>query len=233
MRQLSVTISAGSLVGLVGPNGSGKTTLLNVLSGHLAPDRGIIRFGDKIGGRSREVLSRRGIFRSFQSGRLFESFTGEENVVAAFRPPLNEHLLPALLGYSRNETATRDRNLAVATALNAVGAKDERSNPAVEMSFGMRKRTTVAQAVASRSLLYLLDEPLSGADAASHDAMLQAIRNLRLDNTIVLWVEHDLGALKAIADRVLVLDRGEIVADGHPTDVLEGEIIRNIYLSPK
>jgi branched-chain amino acid transport system ATP-binding protein len=233
LRQLSCTIPAGMTVGLIGPNGSGKTTLLNVVSGLLAPTRGTVRLGGRLSGLPRDVVARRGVFRSFQNGRLFDSLTGEENVAAAYRPPLDESLMTSLSTGVRADPNTVVRQSFIAASLDSVGAGEERRRPAAEMSFGMRKRTILAQAIVSNPVVCLLDEPLAGTDLPTRTLMLAAINQFRSQNAIVLWVEHDLETMKSVVDRIIVLDHGQIAADGDPATILASDIVRNIYFRPQ
>jgi ABC-type branched-subunit amino acid transport system ATPase component len=229
LKRISCEFERGSIVGIIGPNGSGKTTLLNVISGSLKPNRGAVRLGERISGLPRELLASNGIFRSFQTARLFESLSGDENVGAALRPRQDERLVAALL-HSIPEQG--DRRLAIRNALDVVGARDEHETPARQMSYGMRKRTILAQAAVARPTIALLDEPLAGTDPRTRNLMIDAIQRLKGEERIVLWVEHDIDALTAATDRLLVLDRGTIVADGLPMDVIENQGVRDIYFRP-
>jgi len=229
LKRISCEFGPGSIVGIIGPNGSGKTTLLNVISGWLKPNRGTVRFGERISGLPRELLARNGIFRSFQTARLFESLTGDENVGAALRPPQDERLVAALLLPIPERD---DRRLSVRNALDVVGARDEHEAPAQQMSYGMRKRTILAQATVAQPTIALLDEPLAGTDPKTRSLMIAAIQRLKAEERIVLWVEHDIDALAAASDRLLALDRGTIVADGLPMDVIENQGVRDIYFRP-
>jgi ABC-type branched-subunit amino acid transport system ATPase component len=163
LRDVSFRLDAGSIVGLVGPNGAGKTTLLNVMAGKIAPSKGEVRLdGKPISHIGRRHLAAMGVFRSFQEGRLFESLTAEENVVAAIQPPADERLSTALLTWKTAQTHQSQ----VRSTLEAVDVGGDRNVPAWKMSYGMRKRTVMGQAVAAHARVYLLDEPLAGVDAA-------------------------------------------------------------------
>ncbi|MEI9990579.1 MAG: ATP-binding cassette domain-containing protein [Rhizomicrobium sp.] len=232
LRNVSFEIAPGSIVGLIGPNGSGKTTLLNTISGHVKPKTGVVRFGQKLTGKPRDRLAQLGIFRSFQDARLFESMTGEENVVASLQPSLNEGVWTTIFAPSRNEKIALERNILLRSILDRLGVGEERSRPVVELSYGMRKRILLAQALAARPVVSLLDEPLAGVDPKTRPRMISAIQQLRTEQSIVIWVEHDFEAICSVADRLLVLDRGELVADGNPQEVIASPIVRDLYFRP-
>jgi ABC-type branched-subunit amino acid transport system ATPase component len=231
LSDISFSLQPGIIWGLIGPNGAGKTTLLNVLSGRLMPSSGRVSLGAEIvTGYALFELAKRGLFRSFQDTRVFNSLTAEENIRVAFRPLPDERLWPALAVGPAREAYANERNAAVSKALHAVGMEAERHRPAAEMSYGMRKRIIMAQAMVFDSTVCLLDEPLAGLDHATHALALQVIANLRTPNRIVLFVEHDLDAVDAVADRVLLMDHGRIVADGRPQEVRTSSIFSETFL---
>jgi ABC-type branched-subunit amino acid transport system ATPase component len=231
LKSVSFTLQPGTIVGLIGPNGSGKTTLLNVISGLLPQATGQVRLGARvITGLPRQTLAQLGIFRSFQEGRLFDSLTAAENIAIAFRPPLDERLSSALSVRTMVDPHAEARAAAVALAMRSLGMAAEDDIPAAQMSYGFRKRTIIGQALASGSAVCLLDEPLAGVDPATHDRILEMVASLREKNRIVLFVEHDLAAVKAIADRVLLMDRGQIVLDGTSDQVLDSSSVLETYL---
>jgi ABC-type branched-subunit amino acid transport system ATPase component len=231
LKGVSFTLQSGTIVGLIGPNGSGKTTLLNVISGLLPPTTGQVRLGAQvITGRPHQTLARMGIFRSFQEGRLFDSLTAAENIAVAFRPPPDERLSSALALRARADPHAEARAAAVALGMRALGVPVEDDIPAAEMSYGQRKRTIMAQALASNSVVCLLDEPLAGVDPVARDRILEMIVSLRNKSRIVFLVEHDLATIKAVADRVLLMDRGQVVLDDTAEEVLGSKTVLEISL---
>jgi ABC-type branched-subunit amino acid transport system ATPase component len=221
LKDIKFSIELNSIVGIIGANGSGKTTLLNVISGAIMPNAGEVFFEErKLTSKPRHQLARSGLFRSFQEARLFQSLSVYENVSVAYMPPPDEGLYAALALHHQSDGHAEQRASAVFEALLSAGLVDQRCSPVSEMSYGFRKRTTMAQAMAARPRLCLLDEPLAGLDPQAKTSTLKLIRSLRRTNTIVLVVEHDLSAIANIADRVLVLDDGRVAADGSVQDVL-------------
>lgn len=231
VKDVSFALQTGTIVGLIGPNGSGKTTLLNVISGDVPPTKGNVRLDTMfLTGRPRHHLTKMGLFRSFQDGRLFKSLTAEENLAVAFQPAPEEGLLKAFFPH-RSGTVIGDERLAVvAQALRAVDIVPERNRTASQLSYGTRKRAIIAQAIVADPVICLLDEPLAGVDPATREKMIATIGSLRHPKRILLIVEHDLEAVRALADEVLLMDRGQIVAAGLPAEVLSSEVAGQAYL---
>ena len=232
LRNVSFEIAPGSIVGLIGPNGSGKTTLLNAISGHVRPKKGAVLLGQKLTGKPRDRVAQLGIFRSFQDARLFESMTGEDNVAASLQPILDERAWASILAPSRNGRIALERSNLLQSLFGKLDVGEERNRPAAELSYGMRKRILLAQALAARPVVSLLDEPLAGIDPKTRPRMISAIQQLRTERSIVIWVEHDFEAISAAADRLLVLDRGELVADGNPQEIIASATVRDLYFRP-
>jgi ABC-type branched-subunit amino acid transport system ATPase component len=231
LRDVSFKIEFGSIAGLIGPNGSGKTTLLNVISGLQKPSKGTVTLGDRVlNEQPRHNLRQLGIFRSFQEGRLFDSLTALENVAAASDSQPDESLMAALVPFFERDPHQNERSLVVAGALDETQLQAETSRPAAQMSYGMRKRTVMAQVHVANSILCLLDEPLAGIDLPTRDKMLSLITKLRNQKRIVLLVEHDLEAVKALTDRVLLLKRGRLIFDGDTNEAFRSQIVGNTYL---
>jgi ABC-type branched-subunit amino acid transport system ATPase component len=230
LSDISFAAAPGNIVGLIGPNGCGKTTLLNVLSG-LQEAQGNVRLGtEMLSENARYRLARMGVFRSFQEGRLFENHTVEQNIALAFRPPPDERLSAALFPFAPDDPSERERSIATTAALRAVGIEGYRNSAAVELSYGTRKRTILGQACAAAPTLCLLDEPLAGVDPNTRESLIELLSGLRKSDRIVVIVEHDLHAISQIADRVLLLDRGKLCADGSVQEVLESQMFLDAYL---
>jgi branched-chain amino acid transport system ATP-binding protein len=231
LMNISFSIDPGTIVGLVGPNGSGKTTLLDVIAGRVAPSKGRVLLGaEALTGRASHRLAACGLFRSFQEGRLFRRLTVKENIAAAFRPLPDEGISAALALIPQIDAHASQRVAAVSDALKSAGMDLDCHRPAAEMSYGARKRIIMEQAIVFDSVICLLDEPIAGLDPDSRSRMVHVISTLRKPNRIILLVEHDLGAVEALADRVLLMDRGRVVADGPPREVRLSERFFDTYL---
>ncbi len=216
---LSFTIDPGEVLGLLGPNGSGKTTTFGLVAGALRPDRGDILFA----GRpvTRWPASRRaavGIARTFQLIRVFLSLTARENVLVA-----------CLYGRGRARSPARARADACAL-LEQVGMAHKRDARARDLTLGERRRLEIARALATRPRLLLLDEPVAGLTATEVDAAVALFRGIRAEGVAIALVEHNVRAVRALCDRVVVLHAGRKIAQGTPEDVFAHAAVVAAYL---
>ena len=212
---VSVAIGTGEVVGLVGPNGSGKTTLVNVATGAIAPTRGRVTIdGLDLTGRPSQRFAAAGVVRTFQGLRLFEGMTVLDNVLVGaqrtVRPTLRASLV-RLPRFRRSERALRDRARG-ALADVAMQAYSERAVGA--LSHGQRRRVELARALAAEPRYLVLDEPGAGVAAEHLDELATAIERLRAAGAGVLLVEHDIGLVERVSDRVLGMVDGHVVAEG-------------------
>jgi branched-chain amino acid transport system ATP-binding protein len=224
-HDVSLTVDAGELVAVIGPNGAGKSTLFNMIGGQLQPDSGSVELdGQSIAGIGAQKIWRLGIGRTFQIAQTFLSMSVAENVQMAFASLYRrtfDFWTPAHFLY-------RDEALAL---LETVGLAEQADRAVSELAYGDVKRIELAIALASRPKLLLMDEPTAGM-APQERAALMALTSTvaKTDKIGVLFTEHDMGAVFAYADRVLVLVRGEIIASGTPTDVRNDSRVRAVYL---
>jgi branched-chain amino acid transport system ATP-binding protein len=220
VNQVSFEVKAGEILGLIGPNGSGKSTTFNLIAGTLAPDSGSIRFdGREIAGESAHRVCRMGLARTFQIPRPFRKLTVFENVaLAAYYSKSG--------GMSRAEA---ERN--AVEALDLVGLDAGDGGTTHGLGAAALKKLELARALATRPKLLLADESLGGLDAAEMERaarMLQSIRE-RLGIAIV-WVEHIMGVLMSVVDRVIVLDHGETIFTGAPDAAARDPRVVEVYL---
>jgi len=210
---VSFDVHAGELVALIGPNGAGKTTCFNVVNGQLTPDAGTVALDDApITGLPSRAIARRGVGRTFQVAATFASMTVRENVVVAL----------SALG----------RDPAAADALLArVGAAELASAHTATLAYGDAKRVELALAIAGQPRLLLMDEPTAGMSARDRSTPMRLARELADDDRIaVLFTEHDMDVVFGFADRVIVLDRGEIIAQGAPDAIRADPRVQEVYL---
>jgi len=228
---LSFVVQRGSVVSLVGPNGAGKTTVFNIVSGALKPDAGRVTFmGRPITRLAPYQIARRGISRTFQDMRLFLGMTVLENVLVAVPGQVGERPL-AVFGVPWRIRAEEPRHREAAReALQVVGLLDRQDVLASNLSYGQQKRLIIARALAMRAELWLLDEPAAGLDAAHVREMMDLVRRLAGLGQTVCLVEHNLGVVRHVSDRVLFLSEGTLLAEGTPEEIFGNQDLRAIYL---
>jgi branched-chain amino acid transport system ATP-binding protein len=218
VKDVSFTVAEGELLGLIGPNGSGKSTIFNLIAGALRPTAGSVRFrGEEIAGLPAYRVSRAGIARTYQIPRPFRKLSLLENVaLAAF--------------YGQGERVDRSRAFELAAeALKLVRLPVDLRVEGLGAA-GLKK-LELARALATQPKLLLADESLGGLDHSEMDQaadMLAAIRAQR--GITIVWVEHIMGVLMRIVDRCVVLDHGEVIAQGKPTEVARDPKVIEVYL---
>jgi branched-chain amino acid transport system ATP-binding protein len=215
-RRITFEVAAGELVGIIGPNGAGKSTLFECISGFYAPDEGEIELdGTPLTRLSPDRICRRGVARTFQKLRPFPGMTVVENVMVG-----------AL-------TRTRDVKHAREQAhewLRRVGLIDKANAHARTLSTGQRKRLELARALATGPRLLLLDEVTGGVDQRSIPALVELVRELNRDGLTLLVIEHNMRVVTAIAQRIIALHMGELIADGAPAAVARSPKVVEAYL---
>lgn len=217
---IDVEIQEGQVVGLLGLNGSGKTTLLNVLSGLLRPTAGAVRFdGALVTGRPPWAFGRLGIGRTFQIPRPFAGLTVLDSV-----------LVGVTLGKRRRSFRAADRRREGERLLAIVGLSDKAAALSSELSLGQMKRLELAVALSTRPRLLLLDELASGLSPQGREEVLRFYARLRERGITIVAVEHSVGALASVSDRLILLNGGVIAAEGPPSVVLASPRVAQAYL---
>jgi branched-chain amino acid transport system ATP-binding protein len=225
VRGISFAVSAGEIVALIGPNGAGKSTCFNLLNGQLAPDRGTVTFlGRRIDGLPSRRIARAGIGRTFQVAATFASMTVRENVQTA------------LIAHAQRQrsVAARATDLLVGEAdalLARVGMSASADQACATLAYGDAKRIELALALANTPKLLLMDEPTAGMPMPARSSVMQLAADLaRRDRLAVLFTEHDMDVVFGHADRVIVLDRGRIIAEGSPQAIRSDARVQAVYL---
>jgi branched-chain amino acid transport system ATP-binding protein len=215
-EDVSFTVRAGEIVGLIGPNGAGKTTVFNSLAGFFAPSSGSIRLdGERIAGRPPEHVAARGVARTFQIVRVFKSMTVLENV---------------LVGALLRHPAVHAAEARAREALRFTGLDRRAHEPAGRLTVAEQKRLEVTRALATEPRLLLLDEVMAGLTAAEvHDAV-ELVKRIQARGVACVVVEHVMEGIMPIADRMLVLERGRLIADGPPKAIASDPAVVAAYL---
>jgi branched-chain amino acid transport system ATP-binding protein len=225
---ITMEIFQGERHCIIGPNGSGKTTLFNLITGFYRPSRGKIFFSDKnITGWSSHRIAQLGLSRSFQIITIFPKMTVYENVRSAVVSKLNRHFnLTTLLNRDREVEGETDR------MVDLLSLTDVRDVPASDLSYGKQRHLELALTMAREPVLVMLDEPTAGLNSEETRKAVQLIRQLAEGRTLVM-VEHDMEVVFNLADRITVLDNGQILATGPPNEIRENEKVKKAYLGRK
>lgn len=213
---ISFKAQPGELLGLIGPNGAGKSTLFNLVAGVMRPSGGQISLdgADVTGWKSHE-MARAGVARTFQIPKPYRQLSVIENVMIS--------------AFLRERSVTAARDLADAT-LTDLGLAPYRDRPANELTVGLLKRLEVARALAMRPNLVLFDEIMAGLTPTEVGAMTEIVAGLPARGITVIWVEHVLYAIMKTATRMVVINRGSVIAEGAPADVARDPLVVKAYL---
>lgn len=219
VSDLSLTIRRGEIFGVIGPNGAGKTTLLNLITGYLAPSKGSILFeGRELRGLSPSKICHRGIARTFQVVRPFGEMSVIDNVMTG-----------ALFAPTRRISMAEAR-IRAGSALDLVGLIDKRDMLAGELTIGEKKKLELARALATKPRLLFLDEVMAGLAGGEVEVLMDVVERVADSGTTILMIEHLVGVILALTDRVLVLDFGRELFQGAPEDVVAHPEVINSYL---
>ena len=224
-RNVTFAVETGRLLAVIGPNGAGKSTIFNMVGGQLKPDRGRVMLGEQdITGLAPRRIWRLGLGRTFQVAQTFVSMTVAENVQMALisRHNRTRAWWPEASGLYRDEAIT---------LLDRVGMAANADRPCSELAYGDVKRVELAIALAGAPRLLLMDEPTAGMAPKERSQLMQLTHDVARERDLgVLFTEHDMDAVFAHADDIVVLVRGEIIARGRPEEVRTNARVREVYL---
>ncbi|KAF1048975.1 high-affinity branched-chain amino acid ABC transporter ATP-binding protein LivG [Xylophilus sp.] len=217
---------------IIGPNGAGKTTVFNCVGGFYRPTAGDVRFdGAQIAGLPSHKVARHGLVRTFQNVRLFKNLTVLENLLVAQHTQVENRLLPGLLnleGYRRSESQAQER---AAQWLEFLGLLPFANREAGNLAYGHQRRLEIARCMITKPRLLMLDEPAAGLNPQEKRDLAGLIDRLRREHGVaVLLIEHDMGLVMGVSDRVLVMEHGRPITTGTPDVVRADERVIKAYL---
>jgi branched-chain amino acid transport system ATP-binding protein len=232
VSDFSLTVAPGEIRAIIGPNGAGKSSLLHIISGIYRPQRGLVWIEEKKFARvPTEQLARLGIARTFQNLALFKGLSVLENIVIGRAAVRHANFVEQIVGLGR---ARREREDALARAEEIIDFLDLHAVPdrlAGTLPYGLQKRVEFARALVARPKILLLDEPMAGMTVTEKQEMTRFVRAARDEfGTTVILIEHDIGIVMGLSDRVAVLDHGRKIADGSPAEVQANQAVIDAYL---
>lgn len=230
VRDVSLTVDSGEIVGLIGPNGAGKTTFFNCLTGLYVPTEGTVRYKGTVLPPKPHLVTQAGIARTFQNIRLFANMTVLENVLVGRHTRTDDGLWSALLrlpSHTRAEKASRERSMEL---LEFIGLAHKADHLARNLPYGEQRKLEIARALASDPGLLLLDEPTAGMNPQETRVTEELIFAIRDQGIAVLVIEHDMRFIFNLCDRVACLVQGEKLVEGTPSTVQGDERVIAAYL---
>jgi branched-chain amino acid transport system ATP-binding protein len=219
LRNITLNVEKGEIVGLIGPNGAGKTTLFNVIAGTYKPEEGSIKFeGKDITRLPPHKICKLGIARTFQTPKPFLNMTVYENVLAAY-----------LFGGASKKVAEVEQE--IISILKRLGLEKKRDMPASKLTFYEQRMLEIARSLAMKPKLLLLDEVLAGLNPTETSQAINIIKELHLkDGITIMMIEHNMRAVMNVSDRIIVLHHGEKLAEGRPQEVASDPEVVRVYL---
>ncbi len=232
IQDLSFTVEEGSIASLIGPNGAGKTSVFNCLTGFYKPTGGDIFFdSESITRKKPHKITQRGMARTFQNLRLFKSMTVLENVMSGMHCRSSAGAIGAVFRTGSQQAEETEINNFCETCLDFVGILDEKDRIASNLSYGHQRRVEWARALATKPKILLLDEPAAGLNYDEKQQLIELIKRIRDDLGItILLIEHDMGLVMKVSEKITVIDYGQKIAQGNAQQVQNNPKVIEAYL---
>jgi branched-chain amino acid transport system ATP-binding protein len=231
IANVSFNVNEGEIVGLIGPNGAGKTTAFNVITGYLAPVAGTIHYrGTPLNSLRPHEVAALGVVRTFQKTSVFGGVSVMENVLIGLHSQGRRQPWEILLGLARVATEEAMLRERASEILAFVGLSARGAELGAALAYGEQRLLEVAIALAAKPSLLLLDEPVSGMNPAETEGFMKMVDKIRARGISILLVEHDMRMVMGVSDRVVVLNQGQVIAEGLPREVQQDQEVIRAYL---
>lgn len=232
LQNVSLELRKGEILGVIGPNGAGKTCLLNCVSGFYKPQKGRIFYKEKdLLKIPTHTISHLGISRTFQNVELYTGLSSLDNLLAARHNLIQYGLLASLFHFGRSAREEVNHRRAIEDIIKLLEIEDIRDHRVGSLPYGLRKRVELGRALVQEPEILLLDEPMAGMNVEEKEDMARFILDINeLKGTSVLLIEHDMGVVMDITQRIVVLDFGNKIAEGIPKEIRGNPIVINAYL---
>ncbi len=238
LNDVSLQMRRGEILAIIGPNGAGKTSLFNSLTGVYSPQEGLITLRARAGsepvsviGQATHVVNRLGVARTFQNIRLFPALTALENVKVGVETRQKSGPVAAMLGLPRQRREERESTARSYELLRRVGLEQRANDVAGSLAYGEQRRLEIARALGTNPGVILLDEPAAGTNPVEKRELATLIKSVNVDDGVgVLLIEHDMKLVMSVADRLVVLNFGEKIAEGTPEQIQRNPAVIAAYL---
>ncbi|MFH1341924.1 MAG: ABC transporter ATP-binding protein [Pseudomonadota bacterium] len=235
LNEVSIEIRPDELIAIIGPNGAGKTSLMNCMSGFYRPQQGDIVFdGEQMVGRSVHQIARAGLARTFQGTHIFPGMTVIENILIGRHMHMRSSILQAFVHFHWAQNEEAQHREVVEEIIELLEIESIRHQPVGTLGYGLRKRVDLGRALAQEPKILLMDEPMAGMNNEEKEDLARFILDVREARGIpVVLVEHDMGVVMDLADRIYVLDFGKMIATGSSAQIQRDPLVMKAYLGEK